>query len=70
MPTDDLERGRELFARRAWADAFEALSLADRACALDVEDLERLGASAALAGKDDDCLPDVRADLVRVSKAA
>jgi ATP/maltotriose-dependent transcriptional regulator MalT len=42
-------RGRDAYARRAWADAYDALSsVSDDA--LDVEDVERLAWSAALAG--------------------
>src|SRR5260221_10395812 len=51
-----LERGRALYAQRAWAEAHEALSLADRAAPLDAEDLERLALSAGLAGRDEEQL--------------
>lgn len=40
---DELERGREHYRRRAWADAFEALSLADRYVTLAGDDLELRG---------------------------
>jgi DNA-binding CsgD family transcriptional regulator len=51
-----LERGRESFARRAWADAFAQLSAADRASPLAAEDLERLATAAYLIGREDDSL--------------
>jgi DNA-binding CsgD family transcriptional regulator len=51
---DQLERGRESYARRAWMDAYESLSRADRAAPLAVEDLELLAMSAAMAGHMDD----------------
>jgi DNA-binding NarL/FixJ family response regulator len=49
-----LSRGREAFARRAWLDAFESLSRADRAAALGAEELERLATSAYMSGRDDE----------------
>jgi DNA-binding CsgD family transcriptional regulator/tetratricopeptide (TPR) repeat protein len=51
---DELERGRESYARRAWTDAYEALSRADRAAPLGAEDLELLARSAYMLGRDDD----------------
>jgi DNA-binding CsgD family transcriptional regulator len=51
---DALTRGRESYGRRAWAEAYESLSLADRAAPLGAEDLERLATSAYLTGRDDD----------------
>jgi DNA-binding CsgD family transcriptional regulator/tetratricopeptide (TPR) repeat protein len=53
---DELERGRESYARRAWMDAYESLSRADRAAPLAAEDLELLATSAYMLGGDDDCL--------------
>ena len=52
----ELERGRESYARRAWTDAYIALSDADRAAPLGAEDLELLATSAYMLGRDDDCL--------------
>ena len=49
-----LERGREAFAGQRWAEAFEALSVADRAAALPTEDLSRLAAAAYLVGRGED----------------
>jgi DNA-binding NarL/FixJ family response regulator len=51
---DTLDRGRESFERRAWADAFQRLSAADRQAPLAPEDLERLAAAAYLVGRDAD----------------
>ena len=52
----ELERGRVFYARRAWADAYNALSIADHAAGLGSEDLELLAMSAYLSGRDDDYL--------------
>jgi DNA-binding CsgD family transcriptional regulator len=52
----DLERGRECYRRRAWADAYRSLSLADRAAPLTAEDLDLLAMSAYLVGRDEDYL--------------
>jgi DNA-binding CsgD family transcriptional regulator len=51
-----LERGREHYARRAWADAYRSLSLADQAARLEGEDLELLAMAAYLIGRDEDYL--------------
>jgi DNA-binding CsgD family transcriptional regulator len=50
----DLDRGRDSFARQAWADAYESLSAADRADALRAEDLESLATSAYMLGREDE----------------
>jgi DNA-binding CsgD family transcriptional regulator len=47
-PVEALERGRADYDRRAWRDAFTALSEADRANPLDPADLELLAKSAML----------------------
>jgi DNA-binding NarL/FixJ family response regulator len=52
----ELERGRTSFARRAWLDAYTALSEADRATPLEAEDLDLLAASASLVGRMDEYL--------------
>jgi DNA-binding CsgD family transcriptional regulator len=52
----DLKAGREAYRRRAWRDAYEALSLADAASPLDNDDLTRLATAAALVGRDDQML--------------
>jgi DNA-binding CsgD family transcriptional regulator len=51
--TGSTAAGREAFARRAWGAAFDALSEADRAGQLDLDDLERLATAAYLVGRDD-----------------
>jgi DNA-binding CsgD family transcriptional regulator len=45
--------GREAFARRAWGEAFDAFSDADRRDPLELDDLERLATAAYLVGRDD-----------------
>ena len=50
-----LERGRERFARKAWAESYRLLQAADRDVPLEPEDLERLAIAAYLVGRDDDC---------------
>jgi DNA-binding CsgD family transcriptional regulator len=56
MDLGELERGRKCYARRAWADAYRAFSLADRAAPLAAADLELLAMAAYLLGRDDDYL--------------
>jgi DNA-binding CsgD family transcriptional regulator len=51
-----VERGREAYARQDHFGAFDAFSAADRAAPLSPEDLELLGKSAGLTGRDDDLL--------------
>jgi len=51
-----LEQGREAFARKAWSDAFESLSLADAAEPLGAEDLVRLAEAAFMLGRDGEFL--------------
>jgi hypothetical protein len=51
---DTLDRGRESFGRRAWADAFVELFAADRETPLSPEDLEWLATAAYLVGPDAD----------------
>ena len=53
VPPSALERGRECYERRAWADAFEALRAAAAEGPLDVLDAERLAWAAALVGRED-----------------
>ena len=50
----ELERGRDLCARRAWGDAFAALVAADRAAPLGAADLELLALAAYMLNRDDD----------------
>lgn len=53
---DELRRCREAFVRRAWVDAYEALSHVDQAAPLGAEDLELLATSAYMLGHDDEYL--------------
>ncbi len=54
MVEDELKRGRESAARRAWVDAYTSLSDADRTSLLRPGDLELLGVSAYMLGRDED----------------
>jgi DNA-binding NarL/FixJ family response regulator len=54
--TAELERGRDLYVREAWADAYEALSAADRSDPLEANDLELLATSAYMLGREEDYL--------------
>jgi DNA-binding NarL/FixJ family response regulator len=54
--TDELQRGRESYARGAWIDAYESLSGADQASPLGAQDLELLATSAYMLGRDDEYL--------------
>lgn len=52
-----LKRGRAQYKRRAWAEAYRLLLLAERSAAvLSGEDLERLATAAYLTGRDDEYL--------------
>jgi DNA-binding NarL/FixJ family response regulator len=51
--TGSTAAGREAYARKAWGEAFDALSEADRASPLELDDLERLATAAFLLGRDD-----------------
>jgi tetratricopeptide (TPR) repeat protein len=53
--TDALDRARDSFARRAWAEAYAQLAALDRGSPLAPADLERLAMAAFLVGRDDDC---------------
>jgi DNA-binding CsgD family transcriptional regulator len=53
---NELERGRESYAQRAWMDAYESLSRADEAAPLGLDDLELLTISASMVGRMDDHL--------------
>ena len=52
--SDELDQGREAYSKRAWLDAYRALSLADQASPLGAGDLELLAASASLVGRMDE----------------
>lgn len=49
----DLQQGREAYGRRAWLDAFEALSRADETEPLGPGDLTLLATSATMAGRNE-----------------
>jgi ATP/maltotriose-dependent transcriptional regulator MalT len=49
---ETLKQGREAYHRRAWGDAYTSLTLADQTCPLGPQDLELLGTSAYLTGRD------------------
>lgn len=49
---DELERGRECYARREWGAAYRMLSSVDREDALALEDLEAVAVAAYLSGRD------------------
>ena len=51
---DELERGREAYATRAWLQTHECLVQADAQEALDAPDLELLATTAFMLGRDDD----------------
>ena len=50
---DVVAEGRRAFERRAWTDAYEQLSAADRAGGIEPDDLERLATAAYLTGHDE-----------------
>jgi hypothetical protein len=52
--TTELERGRQSYARRAWADAFESLVQSEKTAALAAGDLELLATSAYVLGRDEE----------------
>ena len=53
-PGTDLERGRDCYARRAWADTYRLLSKADAATPLAPEDLDLLAIAAYMLGRHED----------------
>jgi DNA-binding CsgD family transcriptional regulator len=53
---DELERGRDAYAKRAWKDAYESLSRADQAALLGAHELELLSTSAYMLGREEDYL--------------
>jgi tetratricopeptide (TPR) repeat protein len=54
--SQELERGRTAFERRAWLDAYTALSEADGVQSLEAPDLDLLATSASLVGRMDEYL--------------
>ncbi len=53
---EELSRGREAHAAEAWLDAYESLSVADRAATLEAEDVELLATSAYMLGRESEYL--------------
>jgi DNA-binding CsgD family transcriptional regulator len=51
---DVLQRGRALYGQRAWLDAHDAFSQADRASPLGADDLELLATCAYMTGREED----------------
>ena len=67
--SQELERGRTSFERRAWSDAYTALSEADRLEPLNAADLDLLATSASLIGRMDDYLAVLeRAHLAHIER--
>jgi len=56
MMANELERGRQSYAQRAWLDAYTSLTRADAASPLEPEDLELLAIAASMVGRMDDHL--------------
>jgi ATP/maltotriose-dependent transcriptional regulator MalT len=54
MTATDVERGRAEYERRAWLDAYEALSRADTQSPLGPHDLELLAVAASMVGRMDE----------------
>ena len=52
----ELDRARQSYRQRAWADAYQALSHADRETPLEAKDLELLAMAAYLVGRDEEYL--------------
>jgi DNA-binding CsgD family transcriptional regulator len=50
----DIERGREAYAQRGWADAFSSFSRADESRPLEADDLELLAVAAYMLGHVED----------------
>ena len=51
---DELQRGRDAYARRAWLDAHERLTSVHGRQPLEAPDLELLATTAFMLGRDDD----------------
>jgi DNA-binding CsgD family transcriptional regulator len=76
---DETRKGRSAYQRRAWGDAFDALSAAHAKQPLDADDVERLAWAAVLSGRDEasldafERLHDLRlagGDAARAARAA
>jgi DNA-binding CsgD family transcriptional regulator len=67
--SQELERGRTSFERRAWLDAYTALSEADRVEPLEAPDLDLLATAASLVGRMDEYLTVLeRAHLAHIGR--
>ena len=53
---DELERGREAYAGRAWVAAHDLLSRAHEREPLEADDLELIATTAFMLGRDDECV--------------
>lgn len=53
---DELERGRAAYAQRAWAAAYELLTAAEHATALDAPDARLTSTAALMLGRDDEAV--------------
>lgn len=56
---DAVGRGRESYERRAWRDAYDALSAADEHTPIEAVDLDRRATAAYLIGRDDAAVADL-----------
>lgn len=52
---DELERARDAYGRRAWLEAYEALTRAEERSALEAQDVDLLATCAFMLGRDDEC---------------
>ncbi|HEX4733842.1 MAG TPA: LuxR C-terminal-related transcriptional regulator [Thermoleophilaceae bacterium] len=55
-PVAELDRGRDAYAKRAWLDAYESLTAAERRETLDAPDARRTSTAALMLGRDDEAL--------------
>ena len=53
--SEQRDRGRAAFERKAWGEAYAHLSAADKDTEVPPEDLERLAIAASLLGRDAEC---------------
>ena len=62
---DELERGRETSARRAWLESYESLTAAHEDSSLAAPDLELLAQATYMLGRDDESIGVARSRLIR-----
>jgi DNA-binding CsgD family transcriptional regulator len=53
---DEVERGRQAYAKRAWLEAYESLTAAERQDALDAPDARLASIAALMLGRDDEAV--------------